>query len=471
MSDEHHWGLSGFNGHPVVETPNLDRLASRGVNFTNAYCNSPLCSPSRQSFLAGRHAHKIGMWNNCCAMPENTVTWAHALGLAGYETLLCGKMHFNGYQRMYGFERRPVLECNEAGELFHSYGIRTSHDWMKPLPYRGRGVRNIDDSGADTDERQPIFRHDRRIVEGCIEALRAKASSPDGRPLALLCGTVLPHPPFRARRDLFERYAGRADLPANIHGEGLGEVDRSLRCHQRMDTNDYSAEDVRRLRQAYFGLITEFDEYVGMLLDALGETGLDRNTVVVYCSDHGDMAGEHGMIGKCSMRESSARIPLVVSWPGHFPRGKTADAPVSLVDLYPTLLELAGGSLPPILAEGLDGHSLVPLLKGRPADFQGGGVFCEFEGEGWNHPRCFLREGDMKYVYNHSGAHELYNLRADHQEMKNLLFDPAHASESGRLRARIESFWEPAAIEREVLRTQARQKIAFNRNVCQDLGW
>jgi choline-sulfatase len=333
------------------------------------------------------------------------------------------------------------------------------------------GVRGVDDCGADTAERHAIFRHDRRIVEGCVGELRAKAASPDGRPLTLVCGTVLPHPPFRARRDLFERYAGRADLPANIFGEGLGEVDRSLRCHQKMDANDYSAEDVLRLRQAYFGLVTEFDEYVGMLLQTLEETGLAKNTAVVYCSDHGDMAGEHGMVGKCSMRESSARIPLVISWPGHFPEGETVDTPVSLVDLYPTLLEIAGGSLPPILAEGLDGHSLVPLLEGRPGDFRGKGVFCEFEGEGWNHPRCFLREGDLKYVYNQAAAHELYDLGADPQELKNLIDDPAHSAESRRLRSRIESFWDGAAIERQVIETQARQKIARNRNVCRDLGW
>ncbi len=471
MSDEHHWGLCGFNGHKVVETPNLDRLAARGVNFTNAYCNSPLCSPSRQSCLAGRWPHRIGMWNNCCAMPENTVTWAHALSLAGYETALCGKMHFNGYQKLYGFERRPVLESNEAGELFHSYGIRTSHDWTQPLPYRSHGGRNVDDSGADTDERLPIFRHDRRIVEGCLAELRAKATSPDGRPLALVCGTVLPHPPFRARRDLFERYAGRADLPVNIHGEGLGDADRSLRRHQRMETNDYSADDIRRLRQAYFGLITEFDEYVGQLLGALEETGLAGNTVVIYCSDHGDMAGEHGMVGKCSMRESSARVPMIFSWPGRFPEGRTVDAPVSLVDLYPTLLEISGGSLPPILAGGLDGHSLLPLIEGRAGDFRGNGVFCEFEGEGWNHPRCFLREGPLKYVYNHTAAHELYDLASDPLEQRNLIADPARAADARRLRSRIESFWDGAAVERQVLETQARQKIAYCRNVCGDLGW
>ncbi len=470
FSDQHHWAYSGFNGHPVVKTPNLDRLSRRGVNFTNAYCNSPLCSPSRQSFMGGMHAHKLGLWNNCAGMPENTVTWAHALSRAGYETLLCGKMHFNGYQKMYGFDRRPVLEANTDGEIFHSYGLRTSHDWTRPLPYRCGKKAPFHGAGPDADERQPIFRHDRRIVEGTIEVIREKGRERPGRPWALCCATILPHPPYKARRDLLERYAGLAELPVNMHGEGLGVVDRAMRAFHWMD-GDYAAEDILRMRQAYYGLITEYDEYVGQVLEALEASGQMENTVVFYFSDHGDMAGEHGMVCKCSLREGSAKVAMLASWPGHWPEGKAIETPVSLVDLFPTFLDLAGCRLAPVLAEELDGHSLLPLLEGRPGDFAGGEVFCEFEGEGWNHPRCFLRQGQFKYVYNHTAAHELYDLGEDPQEMDNLIGRPEHAAAERRLRERILGFWDPEAIEKQVLRTQARQKLAYNRNVCKDLGW
>lgn len=121
FSDQHAAQAAGFMGSRLVRTPNLDRLAAQGTVFENAYCNAPLCSPSRQSFMAGLYPHQIGCWDNTAAMPEDTVTWAHMLGLAGYETALIGKMHFNGYQKMYGFDRRPVLEGDNAGNSFYSY--------------------------------------------------------------------------------------------------------------------------------------------------------------------------------------------------------------------------------------------------------------------------------------------------------------------------------------------------------------
>ncbi|MFH1709283.1 MAG: sulfatase-like hydrolase/transferase [Planctomycetota bacterium] len=473
FSDEHHWQYSGYAGHPVVQTPNLDRLAASGVNFTDAYCNSPLCSPSRQSFMAGLYCHRIGMWNNVCSMPENTVTWAHALHAAGYETLLCGKMHFNGYQKMYGFNRRPVLEGGNSGAVFHSWGYRTSHSWLDPLPYRADpgypGNRDIDEAGADTPERRPIFRHDTRIADGTLAVLREKAADPAGKPWALCCGMVLPHPPFTARPDLMERYRGKGDLPFNLEGASLGVCDRYIRQYSNLDRTTCAPDRARILREAYFGLITEYDEYVGRIMDCLRETGLAGNTVVFYFSDHGEMACEHGMIGKVPLRESSVRVPLLVSWPGRFAAGRTVNTPVSLVDLYPTFLDIARYRLPAQLP--LDGNSLMPLIEGRPAEFKGCGVFGEFEGEGWNHPRAFVREGDFKFVYSHTAPAELYHVRDDYFEMSNLVGMPAYAAVEARLRARLLDGWDPAAIEIEVIRTQERQKLAPCRNVCGDLGW
>jgi choline-sulfatase len=470
FSDEHHWQYSGYAGHPVVRTPNLDRLAARGVNFTNAYCNSPLCSPSRQSFMAGLYAHRIGMWNNCCAMPENTVTWAHALSHAGYETLLLGKMHFNGYQKMYGFDRRPVLEGNDYDQQFHSWGVRTSHDWTWDYPVeRSGGIKTLRAAGPDSETRQPVFRHDMRVTEGALEVLREKAADEGGQPWAMCVGHVLPHPPFRARPDLWEEYSGRGLHAENPWGEGLGECDSSLRAYLGLAGNDYSEEQIRRVREAYYGLVTEYDEHVGRILACLEETGQAENTIVLYFSDHGEMCGEHGIVGKVSLRESSVRVPLLASWPGHFPEGADVAAPVSLVDLYPTFLDIAGTRLPDVLP--LDGRSLLPLLDGRePPSGAERSVFGEFEGEGWNHPRCFLREGEYKYVINHTSAPELYNLAEDYLELQNLAGRPECAELERRMRGQVLAFWDPEEIELEVLRTQARQKLARCRNVCADVG-
>jgi choline-sulfatase len=283
-------------------------------------------------------------------------------------------------------------------------------------------------------------------------------------------GHVLPHPPFRARPDLWESYRGSGLEAANPRGEGLGECDRSLRAYLGLAGNGYDQAQVKRLREAYYGLVTEYDEQVGRILDCLEATGQAENTVVFYFSDHGEMRGEHGIVGKVSLRESSVRVPLLASWPGRFPRGTRLDAPVSLVDLYPTFLEIAGTRLPEVLP--LDGRSLLPLIEGRePTGGTERSVFGEFEGEGWNHPRCFLRAGDYKYACYHTSAPELYNVVEDPLELHNLAGSPERADVEKRMRERLPDSWDPQEIEFEVLRTQARQKLAHCRNVCGDRGW
>lgn len=473
FSDEHNAFMSGYAGHPDVRTPNLDRLADQGVVFDTAYCNSPLCSPSRQSFMAGLHCHAIDMWNNTAAMPADTVTWAHMLSLAGYETSLIGKMHFNGYQKMYGFDRRPVLEGNNDGESFYSWGLRTSHVWTDPLPYHsnpdGKGMRGeLIEAGPDTPERMPIFQKDFEVLDGTLGMLREKAVNPDGQPWAICSAFVLPHPPWKARPDILETYRGKGDLPANREGAGRDTCDRYLQTFYG-DLSNLSDEQLRYCREVYFSLITEFDEYCGRILDCLEETGLAEDTVVLYFSDHGEMAGEHGLWAKCTLLESSTRVPMIARWPGRFTAGTRVDTPVSLVDLYPTLLDLAGIELPPPLYA--HGHSLMPLLTGQPEAFEGGDVFCEFEGEGWNHPRAFLRRGQYKYVYNHTAEQRLYDLQADPHEMNDLSSDAAHADVLAELRTALLADWDPDDIEQRVLLAQVRRKIARCKNVCKDIGW
>ncbi len=473
FSDEHNAFMTGYAGHPIVRTPNMDRMAGEGVAFESAYCNSPLCSPSRQSFMSGLHCYDIGVWDNTAAMPAETVTWAHMLSAAGYETSLLGKMHLNGYQKMYGFDKRPVLEGNNDGESFHSWGVRAAVDWTRPLPYhanpnpkprrKGGGM-----AGPDVPERQPIFRKDLEVFDGTLRLLRQKASRPDGQPWAICASFVMPHPPFRARPDIWQIYQGKGDLPFNREGAGRDTCDQYVQIFYGSQ-KDRSEESIRRGREAYFSLITEIDEYLGRILDCLSETHLADDTVVLYFSDHGEMAGEHGLWNKVTLLESSVRVPLLAHWPGRFQAGARVHVPVSLVDLYPTLLEVAGVELPaPLYTRG---HSLLPLMTGEPERFAGGAVFGEFEGEAWNHPRAFVRKGRFKYVYNHTAEERLYDLAADPHEMADLTGDPAYADALADMRGAMPADWDPETIERQVLLSQARRKIARCKNVCKDLGW
>ncbi len=352
FSDEHNASMAGFMGHPIVQTPNLDRLAAEGVVFENAYCNSPLCSPSRQSFMAGLHCHAIDMWNNTSAMPADTVTWAHMLSLAGYETSLFGKMHFNGYQKMYGFDRRPVPEGSNAGESFYSWGLRTSHQWTDPLPYTSGDMRDeLMHAGPDTPERQAVFRKDIEVRQAVIADLQAKAAEGFDRPWAICASFVLPHPPWKARPDILARYRGKADLPFNQEGAGRDACDRNIQQFVG-DLMNLPESAIRNAREVYFALISEF------------------------------------------------------------------------------------------------------------------------EGEGWNHPRAFVRSSRYKYVYNHTADCRLHDLQADPHEMQDLSDDPALAEVRQRLHQRITDEWgDGDEIERRVLLAQARRKIARCKNVCKDLGW
>lgn len=473
FSDEHNPAYAGFMGSKIVNTPNLDRLAREGVTFDNAYCNSPLCSPSRQSFMAGLYPYQIGCWNNTAGMPEDTVTWAHMLSAGGYETSLLGKMHFNGYQKMYGFDKRPVLECNDAGELFYSYGLSTSHSWQDPLPYssgsNGRGMWDqLMGAGADIPDRQPIFAHDKRVLEGTLELLREKSKDQSKKPWAICSSFILPHPPWKARQDLLEKYKGKGDLPANWQGIGRDTCDRYIQ-HFYGNLKNLPESQIRFCREVYFGLIEEFDEQVGKILHELDKLELTNDTIVFYFSDHGEMAGEHGLWGKSTLLESSIRIPLIIKWPGHSIANSRIKSPVSLVDIYPTFLNLANINLPPPLT--VSGNSLVPFLVGKNNEFGGKFVFGEFEGEGWNHPRSFLREKNYKYLYNHTAEEHLYDIDEDPYEMNDLSLLSSHYEIKENFRNKLFSFWEPIKIEKEVLVSQARRKIAFNKNKCKDLGW
>jgi choline-sulfatase len=323
-------------------------------------------------------------------------------------------------------------------------------------------------AGADTPERQPIFAHDKRILEGTLEILREKSKEQNKKPWAICASFVLPHPPWKARSDLLAKYKGKGDLPFNWKGEGRDTCDRYIQ-HFYGNLMNLPESQIRYCREVYFGLIEEFDEHVGKILFELKNLDLEKDTIVFYFSDHGEMAGEHGLWGKSNLLESSIRVPLIIRWPGRFTASTRVNTPVSLIDLYPTFLDLANVKLPEPLS--LSGNSLLPLLNNRSKEFGGTGVFGEFEGEGWNHPRAFLREGKFKYVYSHTAEEHLYDIDADPFEMSDLIFSPSHFEVKTRLQSKIMSFWDPVTIEKEVLRSQARRKIAFNKNICMDLGW
>ena len=450
LSDQHSPHVLGCAGDPVVATPHLDRLAAGGVRFGSAYCQAPLCVPSRMSFLTGQQPSALGVWTNACFLASDVPTFAHALGAAGYETVLCGRMHFRGPDQRHGFLRRTV------GDVIGSHAGGPGPDFGSvPVSAAGQGRGSVEYAGPGRISYQA---YDDDVVAATIAELRARARRPDAPPFCLVAGFVLPHCPYICPPDLYAHYLDRVDVPALPPGY-LDRLHPAMRLwRERRGVDELSAAQVRHARAAYYGLVTRLDRNVGRILDALGAAGLAGNTVVVYTSDHGEMAGEHGLWWKSNLYEGAAGVPLIVSWPGRFAAGRAVAAVTSLVDVAPTLTELTGA--PPLPAA--TGRSLVPWLTagaGGPPDWPEEAFAEVVPGLGSPLARM-VRRGRWKLIL-HEGyaAPQLFDLRRDPDELIDRGSDPACAAVREELLALARRDWSGARIEAELRRRGAGQAV------------
>ncbi|MGH2353640.1 MAG: sulfatase-like hydrolase/transferase [Chloroflexota bacterium] len=462
MSDEHGPMFSSTYGHPIIRSPHMDALAAGGVVFESAYCNSPLCVPSRASFMAGKQVHRIGAWDNGAPFPSDTVTWAHLLRAAGYQVVLDGKMHLVGPDTLHGFEAQLTRDAHRGPET----PTITGREWQEPHPAGGEQMRRRIEEAGPGRARHLDF--DDEVEAAALDWLR-QAARKEG-PWCLVAGFLAPHFPLIVPDPYFSTYyPDNVDLPVLPEGHLEGQHAAHERVRRTFNLYGYSEEQVRVGRAAYYGLVTYLDDKIGRLVAALRETGQLENTVVVYTSDHGELAGDHGLWWKNSFYEQASRVPLVVSWPGQsgetglVPAGKRFAGAVSLVDLVRTMLDLAGADDP----GDLDGDTLLPVMQAlggaHPDEAMAhwrGEAICEYYGHATNRPHRMLRSGQWKYNYYHREPAELYDLADDPQEFRNLAGDPAYAAVESALRRRVLAGWDPDEMERTVRQSQrARQAI------------
>jgi choline-sulfatase len=467
MSDQHSPRLLGCYGNGVVRTPNLDRLAGGGVRFTDCYCPSPLCVPSRMSFMTARTPSRNRVWDNAHVLSSAIPTWPHYLGAAGYETALIGRMHFVGADQRHGFEKRPL---GEFGACHPGAPVAGGEAYTRvPVEGCSQDRRAVEVAGTGTTIHEWF---DRRVAEETVNYLREKAARPGGRPFAAVAGFVLPHNPYVAPRELLEYYLDRVDLPV-AEEEQPASTMRHRRKRGYLDPEPIPAERVRLARAAYFALCELYDSILGRVLDALDETGLADNTLLIYCSDHGDMAGEHGLWCKSCYYQASAGVPLIARLPGTTPEGTTCDRVCNLMDLGPTLCELAGAG--PML--DVDGSSLLPLVRGEtPADWPDE-TFSELADldswprrpDGGYQASRMVRSGKWKLWLDADGQElppVLFDLEEDPDETRDLAGDEAHAALRDELLGKVSSGWDPKevsrasaelAADRQVLRAWARE--------------
>ena len=383
----------GYLGHPAMRraTPNLDRLAARGTAFRNAYTSHPVCCPSRANMWSGRYTQHVESWNNHKGLSETDRTFKSYLETAGYRFA----------SKEGGFGKHDYLS---GGHTMFNRVV----EWTAPANIRLPQFRMARPEVIPEDK-EP-HQSDWTRVEEARRFVRQEAKR--GSPFFLYVGLSLPHPPFVTKRkwlDLVE--SGAISVPPE------DEEVHPVMSYQRISKDwqhGFSPDAVRKTRAIYYAMCAETDSMVGAIVDEVERLGLAGNTYIVVTSDHGENNMEHRQYYKMNMYESSARVPLVVCGPG-VRRGLVLDNIVSLVDLFPTLLEM-GGVAPPA---GIDGESLMPLLTGR-SNRSRNWAYAMYSGCSANTSMFMLRDGDWKYIAYPGYRPQLFNLREDPEEVSNL---------------------------------------------------
>jgi choline-sulfatase len=450
QSDEH--SFRGFSrcddqrGEPV-ETPTFDDLAASGANFDRAYCQMPLCTPSRLCCLTGREVRACNAWDNDRVLPPELPTIPGAFGNAGYDTCLVGKMHLGGDRQFVGFDDRPY------GDLTGG----TGHQWEPFHRVGGLGMRDRTRDAGVTEAPETHLQEYATMRES-LSWLREHEAREDD-PWLLWSSFSRPHFPLTAPRRYVERYWDvEIDEPTDVLTDPKvgreGDAADHLLTEGAVDgfrTAEIEEKERQRARAAYFACVDFFDDIVGEFLATLDRDGLLENTIVVYVSDHGELAGEHGLWWKHTWHEAATRVPFFIQTPAHRREdadGATIETPVSLADLFPTLCGLAGVDEP----ADLDGEDLSAAVEtGAEPDREP--VVCDNLVPRWGAGTEFrmVRDGDYKYIQFRDAPDLLFDLTADPLEQTDLTPDATGADEEAleRLREYVDETIDFDAAERE----------------------
>ena len=438
-----------IHGGPA-KAPNIARLAAEGVVFDSAYCNSPLCAPSRFSFLSGQLPSRIGAYDNACEFPADCPTIAHDLRWRGYRTILAGKMHFVGPDQLHGFEERLTTDIYPA-----NFGW--TPDWTRfaDRPSWYHSMDSVLTAGPCIRTNQ--LDYDEEVTFVTRRKLFEIARGKDERPFFMVMSLTHPHDPFAIPRRYWDLYDDADIAPPRVRIAKEDQDPHSLRLRHvvGIDQDEVTDEQVRAARRAYYGAISFVDEQIGSVLEALEASGMADDTIVLLIGDHGEMLGERDLWYKMNFFEGGARIPMIVHAPGRFAPHRVTSS-VSLVDLLPTLSEIAGGEMPDAMAPGGDGASLMPHLRGEAGTDE---VIGEYLGEGAIAPVVMIRRGHYKFIHSPVDPDQLFDVAADPDELDNLAANPAHAETVAAFRQEVDERWDLGAIEADVLASQRRRRL------------
>ncbi len=406
MSDEHNPTYSSVYEHPFLQTPNMERMAKNGTVFENAYCPSPLCLPSRSSFMSGLHPHEHQCYSNSTILLDEFPSYGEVLSKQGVYTIHIGKADV--YKK---------IEDMKFNEVIHGWNRKKPGDTLisrKPLAIRQNSKEKRE---THWGPRPNAHSGDQTIIETAITWLKQKGTNLN-QPFVMSVNIVAPHFPLYAPPELWHLYDGKGDLPRYGIEQPTANHPYSIDLRTHFQTDSYSTKNIIGLRQGYYASVTFVDQLLGKLLNTLEETGLTQNTILIYTSDHGEMLGKFGMWWKCSLLEDASRVPLIVMGPG-FEKNKRVYAPVTLHDVQSTLFKAVGAERPSYW----HGEPLQDLQYQNPHRL----IFTEYHGHGTRGSAFMVRKGEWKLIWNSDAPHQLFNLSEDPDELNNLFTDESDA--------------------------------------------
>ncbi|QNT77463.1 choline-sulfatase [Entomobacter blattae] len=439
--------IMGGHENSVVIAPTLLHMARNGTSFCNAYTNSPLCGPSRGVLMTGLLPSHSGIYDNASEWPAALPTFGHRLRIAGYQTILSGKMHFVGPEQLHGFEERLNTDIYPADFTWVP-------NWLEP-DYRPNWYHSMDSiQNAGTVLRSNQIDYDEEVAFLTRRKLFDLARKRNGYdPFCLIVSFTHPHDPYNIEPQWWNLYKDtniplpRVSWPQNPH-PSLVRIAHTC----GMTGRDFTQDQIQHTRRAYLGSISYIDHQIKQLLHTLEETDLAKNTIVVFTSDHGDMLGEHGLWYKMSFLEGSTRVPLIFYNPHFIPTQQVPHA-VSLIDLGQTLCDFAGT---PDISTEWQGKSLKPHIDKKGGHDE---VYGEYLGEVTLAPTTMIRKQEWKYIHTPGDPDLLYNLVHDPYEQTNLAEQKAYHQITEHFLQESKKRWNYDALYKDVIKSQKQRAL------------